>query len=289
MQEGSAPAVSRSELFRFFRIIFCFSGEEKAPCQGYAPYFFNTWRRNPVCGKLCPYGRKGNGRMAETGIGREDRLRKETCRYLGCKNQEIDERTKEQIASCLEELERTAVPRFYSRICPLAFSSGQKIAISGFLINSQALYQNLKDCEQVILFAATLGIGVDMLLKRYSRLNMSRAVVLQAASSAMIEEVCDRENERLQDEFLQKGLYLRPRFSPGYGDFPLSFQIHLLGLLDAGKRVGITLTDSLLMLPSKSVTAVIGVGREDADCVSGGCAACGQKGCIYRKKKRQIQ
>ena len=75
--------------------------------------------------------------------------------------------------------------------------------------------RNLKDCEEVILFAATLGTGPDLLVRRYSRLEMSRAVVVQAAAAAMIEAWCDRKNGELKEEALRQGKYLRPRFSPG--------------------------------------------------------------------------
>ena len=94
---------------------------------------------------------------------------------------------------------------------------------------------------------------------------------------------------------LGPGWGLRPRFSPGYGDFPLEYQRELLGVLDAAKRIGLTLTDSLLMAPSKSVTAVIGV-YEAADMPGGcgrgedltgrgahGCAGCGKEDCAYRR------
>lgn len=106
---------------------------------------------------------------------------------------------------------------------------------------------------------------------------MSRAVILQAASAAMIEEYCDQVCEGLKKEYEEKGLYLRPRFSPGYGDFSLSCQSAVLDALDAGKHLGIKLTDSFLMMPSKSVTAVIGVSQKPHRCDVKGCEACGKQ------------
>ena len=81
----------------------------------------------------------------------------------------------------------------------------------------------------------------------------------------------------------KKGLYLRPRFSPGYGDFSLSCQRAVLDALDAGKHLGIKLTDSFLMMPSKSVTAVIGVSQKPHRCDVKGCEACGKTDCLYRR------
>ena len=112
---------------------------------------------------------------------------------------------------------------------------------------------------------------------------MSKAVVLQAAAAAMLEDYCDQMNEELEKKYEEKGLYLRPRFSPGYGDFSLECQPALLGCLEAGKRIGITLTDSLLMAPSKSVTAVIGISRIPGTCGMRSCQDCEKRDCAYRR------
>ena len=112
---------------------------------------------------------------------------------------------------------------------------------------------------------------------------MSRAVVMQAAAAAMIEEYCDQVCSALKEEYEARGEYLRPRFSPGYGDFPLECQPALLGALEAGKRIGIKLTDSLLMMPSKSVTAVMGISKKPHRCDVRGCEACGKTDCAYRR------
>ena len=106
---------------------------------------------------------------------------------------------------------------------------------------------------------------------------------MQAAAAAMVEAYCNELNAMWKKEYLEKGLYLRPRFSPGYGDFPLSVQKQILDGLEAGKRIGITLTEGYLMMPSKSVTAVIGVSRTPAACVIEGCEACGKKDCAFRR------
>ncbi len=148
---------------------------------------------------------------------------------------------------------------------------------------SKNLEKNLKDCQQILVFGATLGSGVDILLHRYGRLKMSRAVVLQAASAAMLETYCDWKNEALRQEYQEMGWYMRPRFSPGYGDFPLECQKEIGAALEMSKRIGVTLTDSLLMAPSKSVTAVMGLSRKPRICSVQGCEACGKEDCAYRR------
>lgn len=208
---------------------------------------------------------------------------KETYRYLGYRNEEPDDSVKMLVVECFQELERAAMPKSFYREYPLKFFEEDGIDAYGFQTHSRALRKNLTDCDRILYFAATLGAGVDQLLCRYGKLQMSKAVILQAASAAMLEDYCDEVNEQIRGEYEEKGLYLRPRFSPGYGDFPLECQPALTSCLEAGKRVGITLTDSFLMMPSKSVTAVIGVSTVPRTCTVKGCEACGKLDCSYRR------
>ncbi|MCI8660392.1 MAG: Vitamin B12 dependent methionine synthase activation subunit [Lachnospiraceae bacterium] len=207
---------------------------------------------------------------------------REILRYLGYRGQEPEENVKKLIHECRLELEREANPKAVWREFPLTIRD-HVLDMTCLKTCSRSLERNLKDCESVLLFGATLGSGVDVLLRRYGRLQMSKAVVLQASSVAMLETWCDWQNEVLSREYQEKGWYMRPRFSPGYGDFPLECQRKLSGALELGKRIGVTLTDSLLMVPSKSVTAVMGLSRKPWTCIVQGCEACGKKDCQYRR------
>lgn len=209
--------------------------------------------------------------------------RREIYRYLGLGSAGPDERTEALTESCIAELTGVVSPRSFTRSFPLTFLSDGSMDFGCFTVRSENLKKNLRDCCEVILFAASLGTGPDRLIQRYSRLEMSRAVVLQAAAAAMIEGYCNEVNAALKEEAKKKELFLRPRFSPGYGDFPLEYQRELCRTLAAEKTVGITLTDSLLMMPSKSVTAVIGAGKEECGCVNDGCEVCTKKDCLYRR------
>ena len=208
---------------------------------------------------------------------------RELLRYLGCKNGTApDQNTADLIMQCKQELEAVASPRVTWREYPLSFQ-GHVIDMTCLQTQSKSLERNLRDCERVLLFAATLGSQVDVLLHRYNMIQMSKAVVMQAASVAMLETFCDEQNEKLKEEYQEKGWYLRPRFSPGYGDFPLECQKQIAPALELRKRIGVTLTDSLLMAPSKSVTAVIGVSRLPRNCTVQGCEACAKRDCAYRR------
>lgn len=208
--------------------------------------------------------------------------RGEVLRYMGCKGAQ-SEAVMALVEDCLDQLGQACEPRHLTAVFPLSFTADGGIDGGCFRTHSRNLSRNLADCHKIIVFAATLGTGADHLIHKYSRLEMSRAVVLQAAAAAMIEEYCDQVCSALKAEYEAGGEYLRPRFSPGYGDFPLECQPALLGALEAGKRIGIKLTDSLLMMPSKSVTAVMGISKKPHRCDVRGCEACGKTDCAYRR------
>ena len=208
---------------------------------------------------------------------------REVYRYLGYRGAEPDETVKDAVRRCGAELEQAARPAWLTRIFPLTFPEEDVISFAGLSVRSRNLAKNLRGCREICLLAVTLGSGVDRLLARTQLIRMSDAVILQAAAASMTEELCDRVCRDLAGEMEEKQLFLRPRFSPGYGDFSLEWQKELIRLLDAPKRIGLTLTEGLLMSPSKSVTAVIGLSPEKSACVPAGCEACGKRDCPYRR------
>ena len=129
--------------------------------------------------------------------------------------------------------------------------------------------------------AATLGAEAEALIRRTQRRSMADAVILDAAASAAIEQVCDALCEELQAAVAPR--YLTTRFSPGYGDMPLSDQATLFRVLDVERRIGVSLTDGGLMLPQKSVTAILGLSNCPTQ-TRGGCESCiNHESCDYRK------
>ncbi|MDO4414474.1 MAG: vitamin B12 dependent-methionine synthase activation domain-containing protein [Erysipelotrichaceae bacterium] len=189
--------------------------------------------------------------------------RKEIRRYLGMMNA-IDEETDSLIEECVALLEQTAHPRYIYVRFPLIFREGYP-CIESHMIRSRNLADNLAGCREVTIMAVTLGADVDRLIQRYSILSMSKAAVLQAASAAMCEEVCDHVNRMITIEAKRDHMKTHPRFSPGYGDLDLSTQKLIFSLINLPKEIGLTLNDSLLMTPFKSVTAFIGLEAADTD------------------------
>ena len=210
--------------------------------------------------------------------------RKEIFRYLGYRGREPETGVAEAADSCAAALQTVVEPRHVRRGFPLEWVSADRFRIEGMDVVSRNLSRNLRGCSEVCLMAATLGLGPDRLVQRAEALGkMSRAVILQAAAAAMIEAYCDDVNEEIRREAAPKGLFLRPRFSPGYGDFSLEHQTELFRILEVQKKIGVTLTGSLLMMPSKSVTAVIGLSKENTHCMVQGCEVCGKQDCSFRR------
>lgn len=209
--------------------------------------------------------------------------RREIYRYLGYRGHEADEKTAQLVETCVDELLAVAEPKIVWGEFPLRFPADGTIDCGCFQTKSRTLAKNLGGCGQVLLIAVTLGLGVDRLLTRYGKLHVTKAVILQAAAAAMIESYCNERCGEWKEAYEKNGKYLRPRYSPGYGDFSLECQQPILDALQAGKRIGILLTDGGMMTPSKSVTAVIGISEQKKDCLVEGCESCGNVTCAYRR------
>lgn len=207
---------------------------------------------------------------------------KEVLRYLGYRGNPGDEQVLKTIDSCIAELSRASSPRSLSQ--PFAVSFQDSAVLLGNLkIESKDLLGHLDGCKEAVLFAATLGTQADFLLERTSKMDMSRAVVLQACAAAMMESYCDDCERSLAKEAAQRELFLRPRYSPGYGDFSIQHQHDLLRILGSQKKIGLTVTDGCMLVPTKSVTAVIGLTSEKTSCHIAKCMECQSLNCPFRK------
>ncbi|MGN1414584.1 MAG: vitamin B12 dependent-methionine synthase activation domain-containing protein [Anaerovoracaceae bacterium] len=236
---------------------------------------------------------------SEAQTEREVYLRREVLRYLGmgaAAESDTDPRILEGIEAALAELRRRTRPRFLRKICPLDFcgASGELLSVGGlFSVKSRSLQVNLRDCSQVVLFAATLGAEADQLIRRASCRDISQGLIMEAAATAWIEDFCDTCQMKIEEEMNRQEKTLRPRFSPGYGDFDIAYQKDMIRLLDTPRQLGVSLTEGGMLVPSKSVTAVMGVASRNGGENSGsrqrchihGCEACNKKDCLYRRNK----
>lgn len=206
----------------------------------------------------------------------------EIFRYLGYGKNTPTEEVLNVIRECEKEVEKIAECRYRIVRLPL-FMNGVHIKIGSLEFDSENLSRNLKDCHEVLLFAATLGIEIDRKLSLYSRINVSKAAIFQATAAAAIEAFCNETQKAIESKMAEEGLFVRPRFSPGYGDVPLSIQKAFLSEINAVKTVGIALTDGNLMVPEKSVSAFMGLSKTNTRCHIEGCESCGKKDCLYKR------
>ena len=199
---------------------------------------------------------------------------KEVYRYLGIKGEPTDE-IKKDVFDCISLLKKEASPKACYMKVPVMIDE-KAVDLGVFKAESEKLKINLKGSKEAYLIAVTLGAGCDRLINRFSQISPVKALYFQAAGTALIEEVCDF----LCDKVLKKDKNLKPRFSPGYGDLDLSLQKDFLDILDTRRKIGLYLTDGGIMVPFKSVTAIVGLTDEKTCKLS--CRDCG-KNCEFMR------
>lgn len=215
-------------------------------------------------------------RIAEEGEIQAER--KEALRYMGYGHSQPDAAVSALIDACEKELIASISGRACYALVPVSFPQRFTVDLGFGIIESVSLSKHLQGCHSAFLFAATIGIGPDRLIGKYSRLSPSKAAITDALASSAIESWCDT----VELEITRNMGPHCARFSPGYGDFPLEAQEKLTSCLNTAKLLGIALSSSLLMTPTKSVTAVIGIGASARTC-GNKCMFCNKKNCIYRE------
>ena len=145
--------------------------------------------------------------------------------------------------------------------------------------------RHLAGCPEAVLLAVTLGPGVDAQIRRAGIGDVAAQAATDALASTLAEQVCDQAEEKLRALAREENLYLTGRYSPGYGDWPITVQPQIAALLDTPRRIGLYVTDTFLMLPRKSVTAVMGLSDVTVTGKRAGCAHCAlREKCEFRKR-----
>ena len=156
-----------------------------------------------------------------------------------------------------------------------------RVLLGGEYFKSAKLAAHIKGCTRAVLLAATLGAKADIMLRRMAVANIAEGAAGQAVCTALIETYCDETEAKISAEY--GGLHFKPRFSPGYADWALTDQPRLLKMLDAQKRIGLTVTEGGMLAPVKSVTAIIGITDECKN-IASNCKNCeNNTNCIYKK------
>lgn len=188
---------------------------------------------------------------------------KEVARYLGYRRATPPEA---DVSALMEKaagemqtvMKAQAVFEIYDLSVVSTGSTNVTLSFADVTLQSRDLGRNLAGCSQVALLAATIGPQIDALIRRHSSLDPVYASILQATGAMYIEELVDLVNSEIKKIAAGQGLKTKPRYSPGYGDVPLQVQKDFFRLLPC-TRIGLTLMDTLIMAPEKSVTAFVGL------------------------------
>lgn len=207
----------------------------------------------------------------------------EVLRYLGYKKNCEDRDLILEIELAILELKEIITERSIYKICALEKTEEKIILEQNLNLNGKDIYAHLKESEKAVLMAVTLGTEVDKKINYYSKIDLKKAVIFDACTSAIIEAYCDKVEEKIREIAQSEGYYITSRYSPGYGDFSLEVQPKIIDFLQAYKKIGLSATENFILLPRKSVTAIIGFTylKENNKCKN--CAGCNLQNCLYKR------
>ena len=189
----------------------------------------------------------------------------EVLRYLGYRRkQELTPDISALVDEMILEVQNVSNARYLYQAYDFTLDEANHaihLTHTDLVLQSKQLYSHLKNAKQVVLLAATLGIEVERQVRLYELSEMTKAFVLDAACVDYIEKICDLAEVDIDTQFTDS--ILNRRFSPGYGDLSLEVQPQFLKTLGADRQLGLTLTENYLMIPRKSVTAILGLFEDD--------------------------
>lgn len=191
-------------------------------------------------------------------------------RILGHRGQTLDaelEAAVERIAAQVNALQPRAVWRTFSieQITADGEDAGVQLAGTSFRLPGSHIARHLRDAREAVLMAVTLGAESERLLKRSACISATEGLIADACASSLVEEAANGVSRMVAEAAAARDLRAGRRFSPGYGNFPLSAQRGFLRAIDAEKLLGIRLTEGDLMVPAKSITAVIPLAVDDQE------------------------
>lgn len=199
--------------------------------------------------------------------------RNEAVRYLGGSGVSPNYRMDRLMDECEKEILAKASPKYLYN---------EKSLPCAELLQGEDIKSHLDGCDRAIVMCATLGAEIDRLIRVSQIADMAKAVVLDSFASVAIEQVCSKFDEVIAEKY--EGDYQTFRFSPGYGDYPIELQKSFLSMLDAPRKIGLTVSENSLLMPTKSVTAVMGLSKTPVDRKKRGCAVCNMRDrCKFRR------
>lgn len=208
---------------------------------------------------------------------------KETKRYAGLQRTDFNPKLIEEACT---EAQLLIAPKGIWQIYDYDAQT-HTILPEGTVLQGRSITKHLANATKVVLLAATVGEEIEyQVTKSFGDGRYSFSVLLDAAATTAVEQVADAMEKTIKNEVQRQGLSMTWRFSPGYGDWPLEQQPEVLKL-SGGQTIGISLTESLMLSPRKSITAIIGLYHQDEACAKPqtkhNCQTCGKTDCPARK------
>ncbi len=213
----------------------------------------------------------------------EKLCREEALRYMGYRGNAPDSAMTALLDQAEEQLLRVIEPKYVYRIFDVENIGAQGVSLKDceLFLEGKDIAVHLEGCRRAALMACTISGGADRLIRINQIRNMTLAYVMDSLASAAVEQVCNAAQQEIAS---QTGGYCTWRFSCGYGDLPIESQKKFLTVLNAQKRIGVSVSDSFMMTPTKSVTAVFGISDSPLDKKRSDCESCNMKdSCKFRK------
>lgn len=220
----------------------------------------------------------------------------EALRYLGCVSASENELSADNgknaaikdmrslVEGCEELVRNTAIPRYALKVVDIEDSpEGVLCKDTSLVLKGNAIRKHLEGCRKAVLMSVTVSADIDRLIRKAQIKDMAEAMVIDSLSSVAVEQVCDKVEELIRNKYPE--YYQTFRFGVGYYDLPIDLQKDFLKVCDATRRIGLSVSPSNILMPTKSVTAVIGLSENEVAGVVRGCATCNRNNnCQFRKK-----
>jgi hypothetical protein len=216
----------------------------------------------------------------------------EVMRYLGYRKNSYDEATLNRAREIMREVEGAIRPKWHFQQADILERKPESLVLKAgsIVLKGKSITKHLADASRVYMLCATLGVESERMLMRFQARSMTDSMILDACLSAYVEEAADACQAAIRNE-IREDEDLTFRFSPGYGDLPLAVQKDMIGFNRWDRILGVTLTKSMMMVPGKSVIAVIGVETMKKDkkktmqpCGNATCQGCSLKDqCNWKK------
>lgn len=214
--------------------------------------------------------------------------KKEVLRYLGYRNQILSPDMENLIDITIDEAYNIIKPRYVYRYFEILSKDSSYLGLkdTNVSIKGKDISAHLSGSKECYIMAVTLGIEIDKKIRYYEHSSITKAMILDACATTAVESACDIVCSIIKNDLKKGGFTITRRYSPGYGDFDINIQREILNIVDAEKLIGLTATRNNILIPRKSVTAVVGVIDEELDDKTfEKCKACpNYSKCAYRKE-----